>query len=335
MDTEMPRIPTKVLLILAGVILLVIVAILFLVSQLPTGDEEGEPSTTQEENSDARTGELGSDLPSNGGDSDSPANVDNDRTQSQEQAADQDTGSDIAIARVGEETIYQSDLFYYVARHPGDVDDEVLDSLRTALFQQSAILQGAADEGIITLDNSFYNRNGKDMEARAEALQTVQQAFEENVWKSGSIVMIFMYNSAEPPMGYDAAKELAFEKLSVAYERVQSGELSMQEAALLLESDEELYAVDPALQGNTFIAFEASGQTDSVIFDEDVNDQILALEAGQTSDILTGRNAHPLTGEIIDVFYAFARVDEDQGLAAESYEEWVSEVEQRYDVETY
>src|SRR3989344_4531506 len=80
-----------------------------------------------------------------------------------------------AIAKIGEEYIYQADIDYLAKiKFNLFTDEQILNEV----IDDSILLQLAAKEGWIRLDSNFFNSKNKDFIMRYDNLRKVKESFE-------------------------------------------------------------------------------------------------------------------------------------------------------------
>lgn len=342
MNEGLSKIPPKVMMIIAGALLLVIIAVTALVSQLPSGDGQTaqESGATGQGGSEGATGSEGSGEdgvpPIPGGDSDVGNGADGSGGDDEDPGTasvrlGQGPPEPGVIAQVGEEYIYQDDLNYMIAFSRGD-DNET--ELIDALIEDSIILQAAADEGLISLNDSVYGSESKDMRARIDLTREVRDIYnEEAIALEGEIITIWFNNMIPGPAGYEEGRNIAQEKISQAQNRVKTGELTMEQAAAILSADEEIEQADRAWRTNVYRTFSVSNDQ-QITIDQNLDAQIWELNQSEVSPVFVGSDEDQ-TGEARESFFVFVSITQKETGQIESFDSWVADNKTKYEVSIY
>jgi len=255
------------------------------------------------------------------------------------------TQNEVPVATVGAETIFQADIEQNKPLYPAAEDVEKL--ALNGLIRQSVIIQAAAEQGWIDIDEQTFNTPRKNQYERTQLVKEVENIFNENRSRvEGSLVAIYFLNEFPGPIGYEAGRQLAETKMRDIYSKLRSGSMTMQQAGVLISDDTELERVDIAYQSNAYLEFSI-GTNQQVINDPAVNERILSLREGEMSEILTAKSLDLSTidfssenhyAEIeqlepVDAFFLIAQVDKRvDGLNYESFEDWVAEQMENYSI---
>jgi hypothetical protein len=244
------------------------------------------------------------------------------------------TDQEKVIARVGDENIYQKDLDHEIASYPAIPGVNVEKILLDKLVSDSIVLQAAKEDGL-TVDDSVFNSPDKNYAKRVEILKTIREEHAENAPLQGSVISIWFFNTKPGAIGYEAGKELAFEKISAVHQQVKSGAITMEEAAYQIKNDSSLASVDPAYRSNAYFTFNSDGD-EPITFDEGFNSVLASLKSGEISDVYLAKDKRLDTGELIDALYMFAKVETSRSSdTASDFDDWVSEEKENYDVVYY
>lgn len=232
---------------------------------------------------------------------------------------------------VGTETIYASDLAYEKSNYPTSVSPEVEAALKSKLQEDSIVLQEAQKQNLLSLDSNFFNAATKDYQQRLRQISTAKQLLLEKTLQSnyGEAIAIWFMNTEPAPIGYDAAKKLAFTKISDVRARVASSELTMQEAGQLVASDTSLAQVDPAYQSNAYFDFVIV-PNQKVVFEDRADVIIKNTKPGQMTDILVLQDKVGTTTERKDALYLFAKIADTTSTDPDSFSAWLATVKPSY-----
>lgn len=240
-----------------------------------------------------------------------------------------------ALAKIGDEIIYNTDLNEELAAYPPSDDSTV----RTRLFQKmvddSITLQGAQKMKLITLDSSVYNSNTKDYNKRIKAVSTAKAAIDANAdGYSGTIVQIWFYNQKPPRVGYEQGKQMAAKKITEVYNQVKSGTMTMDQAGDAIRADSSLYDVDEAFRVNASFPFQATKEHPAT-FDDGFNAILAGMKVGQVSSIYTAKDDDE-NGNKIEALYMFGKIDSINSKGGyTSFSDWLAKQRKNYAVVTY
>lgn len=215
----------------------------------------------------------------------------------------------VIMESVGEETLYGCDLNALFIIYDADVytsaeeitpQNTVLNEVLDLLITDSGLLQEASKQGLITLDSTYYNSPTKDMVERFAQTATAREQIGDTFVKriDFEVLSIYFFNEQEPEIGEAAAKEAALAKMQVLYDRLNSGEITMEEAGDEIIADEikgdttgvSLSALDRLYKENAYMKVEGY-EFDGRIFTDVVYDEELkSLGEGQMSTIRTAKD---------------------------------------------
>lgn len=237
--------------------------------------------------------------------------------------------ADSVIAIVGEERIFDEDLKAVLAGLPDT--QETRASLLNVLIEESAALQGGAEEGLIVLKPAWFNTRNKDRKGRSDALAAIKQKIEAAEPRvSGAVLSIWFYNNGvEALPNYETGKSIALEKLSAVHAAIKNGSISVEEGGSQLKSDTSLFALDSVYPQNVYTPFADIGTEEQITFDPQFDAEIRKLNEGEVSPIRL--LSVPDSDGSREAMYAFAvvseRKGEDRGI---SYAEWIKQQLKRY-----
>lgn len=320
MESMLSRVSSRALLIVAGGVLLFVIALIALFSQLSNTSRQQTSQTTTptlqtaQPKSSGATG-FKSDIPTIKGDKAPEPGV---------------------IAKVGEELIYGKDLNYELAYGPKNPDREMRQLLFDKVIVDSMILQEARKRGMVQLDDSVYNNNKKNNKKRVDLVARIKQDVAADAAKiEGAVISVWFYNEIAPDMGYQKAKQYTLEKITAVHEQVKNGKLTMKQAANELRKDAELAKADPAYATNAYFEF-SSNEDEKITFSPEFDAIIRNLQEGVVSDVVTVQDQPADQEKPLDAVHMFAKVDKKiQSSDISSLDSWITELKQSYEVIVY
>lgn len=237
------------------------------------------------------------------------------------------------IAKVGVENIYQKDLDIELSYAPPQKNIDRSKELLKKIINDSVILQGAADDKFIVLDETFFNSVNKDYAKRIAKVREAENVVKAQVGSiKGTVITIWFYNNEHiGPLGYDKSKELAYQKISKLHSDVKNGKVIIQQAAEAIRDDDSLSQLDAAYKTNASFYFNLkSGE--GATFDDNFNSVIWKLGKGELSDIYALVDNDTKLGKV-EVLYTFALVSDkmSQGKFS-SFDNWLEEKGKYYAV---
>lgn len=241
------------------------------------------------------------------------------------------------LLKVGKETIYYQDLSTELASFPEMGDGSAKGVVTQKLIDDSVILQGAQDEGLVDLDPSVFNSIDKDYAKRIALVEEVKTNLNKNsVNAKGYVVSIwFRNNGYVGPKGLVASKELARKKLEAVRQEVLAGRMSIQKAGDVLKNDASLKELDLAYKNNAIFPFTLyRGSTDRVTLNTDLDESLSQLTTGGVSNLYIGIGKDPHTGESYEAVYLFGQVTEKDSSTREyqTFDDWLHAKKQIYEV---
>lgn len=245
------------------------------------------------------------------------------------------TLDDTVIMTVGAENIYAEDVRYEQNFYSESQRAELEQSIKDRLINESIILQAGAAADFIELNEEVFNSVYKDREKRRQLIQQVTEQINNNaIHKSGSVVAVWFMNVRPGPLGYDAGKEFAFEKINAAYQSVKSGQMTIQQAGETLKKDTSLAQVDPtSYEANALLDFDTR-QSIQIIFDPEFNQALLDLNEGELTDITVVQD-YELNDDQLpkkDAVYMFGQVTSARIEGNPPFEAWLAEQKNNYAV---
>ena len=240
-----------------------------------------------------------------------------------------------ALAKIGDETIYNSDLNEELSSYPTSDDPSVRDRLFRKMVDDSITLQGAEKLKLASLDATIYNSNSKDYNKRIQAVAAAREAIDNNAdGYNGTIVQIWFYNQKPPKVGYAQGRQIAVQKINELHDQVKKGTMTMDQAGDAIRADSNLYNVDEAFRINASFPFLATKEKPAT-FDKGFNAILAGMKEGQVSDVYTAKD-EDVNGAMIDAVYMFGKIDKivtKNGYT--SYANWLEKQKKVYAVVTY
>lgn len=213
-----------------------------------------------------------------------------------------------AVAKVGEELIYQGDLDTEALMVPPTVPnrDKVI---LGRIVKDSVILQGARAEKLVTLNDTIYNSPKKDYVKRLSAVEKVQKTVEDRVdTLTGSLMSIFFLNNHVGPLGYEKAKQIAYEKLFKLREDAANKKITAEQAGELIKQDVSLEQLDPSYKTNAIYNFTVT-KNQPITPEKKLNDAAWSLTPGGVTEVFTLRSAdYDDNYRYKDAYYSFIHV---------------------------
>ncbi len=241
------------------------------------------------------------------------------------------------IAQVGQESIYQKDLDTERASYPAIPGIDQNKMLLEKMARDSAILQGAQDEGLITLDSSTFNSLTKDYPKRVRLVAQVEKQIQgKAAHVDGGIVSIFFINNLDNkpgPLGYEGSKQLAKQKITALYTQVKNGSLSIQQAGEAIKNDKTLEQLDYSYQINAYFPFSANQGT-QVTLSKELNQALFELETNQVSEVFAGQVKDASGKDVEGVFMFGVVTSKTANPKIASLDEWVKQIAKKYSLKS-
>ena len=242
------------------------------------------------------------------------------------------------IATVGKENIYQSDYDYELNGYPNKSEKDLKQKLLKKIAQDSAILQGGQDDGLVKLDSTTFNDPKKDYQKRLLQVADIQiQEQSRSNHIDGGVVSVFFINNLDNkpgPLGYEGSKKLALDKISAVYNKVKNHEISVLQAGETIRNDTSLAQIDYSYKVNAYFPFSSNpGQQITLI--KELDQALFKLRAGETSDIFIGK-VKDNTGKDVEGVYMFGSVvNKTPNAKVDSLDKWIEQVTKKYALNTY
>lgn len=241
------------------------------------------------------------------------------------------------VVKVAEEQIFEKDILYQAASFPetAGVDQRAIALNR--LIKESIILQGGAAENIIKLDPTFFNSLNKDLSKRAQNVKAVQDYIDKNSGTvSGKVISIWFLNSRVGPLGYQKAKQLASEKINSLYQKVKSGNMTVEAAAKAIAADDSLSKLDSAYKTNAIFEFTTTADK-SPTHSPEMNRALMNLKVGGLTDIYTVKSADiDQHYQLVDAYYSFGTITaRTRSSKYTSFDDWYQKAKEHFNVAQY
>lgn len=240
-----------------------------------------------------------------------------------------------AVAKVGEEIIYQQDLDVEIAKQPNFPSTP---SAKTQLLQKiasdSAILQGAAQEGLVTLDKTVFNSTEKDYLKRIKLVEELKSKVTGQADSiSGTIIAIWFHNIKIGPLGLEKSKQMAYDKITKLQSEVKTGKITIEQAGEAIKKDTSLAQIDPAYASNALLNFKINrGQ--QLTGDKKFNDALSSLKVNEISDVFLGQDRNSV-GKTFDALYHFGQIKQRIESGKPSFTDWFALKAKKYALTIY
>lgn len=238
-----------------------------------------------------------------------------------------------AIAKVGEEFIYQTDLDIELANYPGPKGEATKKTLLDKLVNDSIILQAAQKANLVKLDPEVYNADNKNYGKRINDIKNIQTKMDSEVDQiSGKMVSLWFYNYKPAKIGLEKGKEEAFRRISALHARVVNKEITMNEAANIIKSDPSYGDLDFGYENNAISTF-SSNKGKRIAIDQGFDPVLWKTNPGEITEVYLGKNTNEFTNELVESFYVFGQVDKkiDNG-NSQTYAQWLEAQKGNYEV---
>ena len=233
------------------------------------------------------------------------------------------------LMKVGNETLYNSDFDYIVANNFGNTttkhtmpEADVRKEITRMLVEESATLQAAAKEGLVTLDGTFYNSSAKDIAKRKGVAKDLRKQILDRSSKiSFSILSVWYYNVDPPKISETEAQVYAKQLIDKLYSEVMSKKITLEQAGETIKKDFKMSTIDPTYKSNAFIKV-LDRPLDQI--DSQSLEIIRDLKVGDYSPVVLMKGPTKFKEE----YYAIYRLDTKTGEGL--YTEWVADAVSAY-----
>jgi len=201
------------------------------------------------------------------------------------------------VATVGAENIYGDDLNYILETNYPDATESAAvlkDEALELAAVESAILQQAQQDGLVSLKAELFNAVYKDQSAREDELRKVRQQVREKSDKfTTSAVSVWFYNVDPPTVSVAQAEQIARTKLTQIYGQLQNSSLTMVQAGEAIKKDAKLARVDRNYDGNAY-TISADWDRDNPAFTfNELTDAVYNLKEGQMTPVTKVSDVRP------------------------------------------
>ncbi len=243
------------------------------------------------------------------------------------------------IAKVGEESIYASDLGMELTYYPAVTEVEgqpVKEYLLDKIVLDSILLQELADPSL--LDQTTYNSPTKDYLKRTKLTQELRAKQEASLLatapgQEGTLLSIWFYNERFPKYTRDEAKSIAQKKITSVHEQLKSGAINVEKAIASIKDDASLRDLDFNYQGNASLQFKVVDRQNSTLsnISPSLLQEVLSLPGGGITKIYEAKISAN------EEFFIFAVIDSvtADGEQPLTFEEWVAHTKPNYEVVIY
>lgn len=242
---------------------------------------------------------------------------------------------DKVIIKVGEENIYQKDFNFELSQYPTQITENENKIIVEKLIQDSVILQGAKDDGMIGVDNTTFNSLDKAYNKRLELVKQAKDTVENRAdGFSGALVAIWFYNVRPGPIGYEKGKEIAYQKITKLHQDVISKKITIKQAGEAVSNDTSLAQLDPSYKTNAYLEFTVARQK-LITFDLNADHALKTLKQGEVSPVITSQDKDQ-NGKMIDAVYSFGQMFQKtfQG-GIVNFDSWLTQKRKSYEVKYF
>lgn len=245
------------------------------------------------------------------------------------------------IAKVGNETIYQSDLDKEIAVYPPQIKEvdgkPVKEYLLDKIIEDSIILQESSQSSTTnSLSPNVFNSPNKNYQERTNLAQELKKEKENELIKAeGNKVIksisIWFVNGKLSDLGYEKSRQLASDKITALYNRVKSGSITIDQAANEIKADVSLLAIDYNYAGNAIEEYTVTNKKELLFADQAFVDELWSLPPGGITKIYEVKQSSD------EEFFAFGNVVsiQDASSNGQSYADWLKEQENKNQIQIY
>lgn len=242
------------------------------------------------------------------------------------------------ILKVGIENIYSSDYSYELNQLPNNISDNN-NLIIGKLIKDSKIIQTAARENRIQLDNTFFNTPNKDYGKRVESINSIKsQISSEGDIIKGAVISIWFYNNEQiGSLGYVGGKDFAYKKITELHDKVTSGKLTVSQAGQAIIADTSIGQIDKVFQSNAIYWFNSKKNDKKPIsLNAEMDEEIWNLQPGQTSKVYLTKIYDSKSDSKIDSLYYFSHVTDRENKGTNlSFEEWYEANKENYETSVF
>jgi hypothetical protein len=237
------------------------------------------------------------------------------------------------IATVGKETLYKEDLDYQKSLYAGDSSKIPRADFVNQLVKDSVILQAGADAGIIKLDSGFFNATDKNYILRQKNIQDVKDKIQSQSNSiSGQIVSIWFANDIPPAMGYEKAKQTAYQKIVALQQDVKLKKITIQQAGAKVKADTSLVDLDEAYKVNAIFPFNKK-QGELITISKELDAALWQQPVGGVTDVILVKSKPTYDTKEMEAVYMFGQVSSKTGTSTISnFDAWYTQQKAKYAV---
>lgn len=237
--------------------------------------------------------------------------------------------------KVGEELLYESDLNYELSYYPPSNTGEPEEILRNKMIEDSVILQAAAAEKLVELDETIYNSPDKDYAKRIQVVMDLRDQIDQKATElEGEVISIWFHNMKPGSAGYDKAKQTALQEMNTILVDLKANKITMKQAGDRIKNNQNLAQVDSSWRANAYFDF-AVMDNQKITYSPEIDKEIYTLNKGQISPLLIGKDHDPKTNTKIDAVYMIAQITDRSTSQVISYDDWLADKKKAYEVTRY
>lgn len=241
-----------------------------------------------------------------------------------------------AIAKVGDEYIFQSDLDIELANYPAPKDENAKKVLIAKLVKDSIILQAAKKEKLATVSGEIFNIENKNYGKRFGELRAVEEKLKSSTGGiKGTMVSVWFYNLYPAKIGVEAGKAEALRRITALQKKVKSGEITIEAAGELIKQDSSYANLDAGgYQVNALIPF-SEPKGDEITFDKGFNDILWKTNPGEITDVYLAKTINEFSKVDTESYYIFGKVTEKNNGNGQGVQAWYESQKGNYEVTYY
>ena len=240
------------------------------------------------------------------------------------------------VAKVGKEYLYKDELDIAVNNY-GVTDEnrkQTEEFILNNMVNQSITLQAGEKAGYLTLDPTIFNSPSKDVEKRFQAYETVRlKVLDEASSIEGVYVSLLFNNDDYSTVPIEEGKKRAFEQMQMLYQKVASGEITLEQAGEFIKADLNNADLDPVFKLHAYRTFKEE-PSQGITIDSSFDQKLKQLQPNQLTDLHLFVVQDPTQNPpgIIEVGYAFGKVTNKTTSAFNNFEEWVAAQRKNYEI---
>jgi hypothetical protein len=198
-------------------------------------------------------------------------------------------GQNNAIAKVGTEYIYQSDLDAELRNFPA-AGEELKKTLLDKIIRDSQTLQIAQRDQIATPDATIYNNPQKNYMNRTKEVEQAKKKLQQKLARiKGTVITVWFINDHVGILGYERARQIAQDTITLFHDQVKAGTITIEEAGKRIQNDASLGRIDPSYKENAFFVFDVAPD-ENITREPNFDTALKSLEVGGVSDVFIGKS---------------------------------------------